>query len=80
MYTHPDWVRCGIGTRLLDLGEQAARAAGFKRIELGSTIPGEPFYLSRGYNELTRETFSAANGAENTVIKMSKSLEDEGHE
>jgi GNAT superfamily N-acetyltransferase len=75
MYTHPDWVRCGIGTRLLDLGEQAARAAGFKRIELGSTIPGEPFYLARGYNELTRETFDGANGAENTVIKMSKSLE-----
>jgi GNAT superfamily N-acetyltransferase len=76
MYTHPAWVRCGIGTLLLNLGEQAARAAGFKTIELGSTIPGEPFYLAQGYIELSRQTFGAANGAENVVIKMGKSLKD----
>jgi GNAT superfamily N-acetyltransferase len=76
MYTHPEWVRCGIGTLLLDLGEQAARAAGFKTIELGSTIPGEPFYLAQGYIELSRQTIGAANGAENVVIKMAKSLKD----
>jgi GNAT superfamily N-acetyltransferase len=35
MYTHPDWTRKGIGTLLLDLGEAAARNAGFKTIELG---------------------------------------------
>ena len=38
MYTHPDWTRRGIGTLLLQKGEQAAREAGFKEIELGSTI------------------------------------------
>jgi RimJ/RimL family protein N-acetyltransferase len=76
MYTHPDWIRCGIGTLLLGLGERAARAAGFKTIELGATIPGEPFYLTQGYKEIGRETFAAANGAENVVIKMSKSLTD----
>jgi GNAT superfamily N-acetyltransferase len=31
MYTHPDWIRLGIGTLLLELGEGAARNAGFKR-------------------------------------------------
>lgn len=74
MYTHPDWIRCGIGTLLLDLGEQAARAAGFRSMELGSTIPGEPFYVAQGYTELSRETLVAANGAESVVIKMGKSL------
>jgi GNAT superfamily N-acetyltransferase len=49
MYTHPDWARRGIGTLLLDLGEAAARAAGFSKIELGSTIAGHPLYLARGY-------------------------------
>ena len=74
MYTHPDWTRLGIGTLLLDLGESAAREAGFKTIELGSTVPGEPFYIARGYAEVSRETNIAANGAKNVVIKMIKAL------
>ena len=74
MYTHPSWIRSGIGSRLLELGENAAREAGFATIELGSTIPGEPFYLARGYRELSRETHVGANGADNVVIKMTKDL------
>ena len=74
MYTHPDWVRRGIGTLLLDLGEQAARDAGFKSIELGSTVPGLPLYRARGYEEIERYTNVAANGVENTVIRMRKTL------
>ena len=74
MYTHPAWVRCGIGTLLLELGEGAARNAGFRRIELGSTIPGEPLYLARGYKEVSRKTSIGANGADSVVIKMEKTL------
>ena len=74
MYTHPDWTRRGIGTLLLELGEDAASKAGFKTIELGSTVPGEPLYLARGYVEVERRVETAANGSENTVIKMVKPL------
>ena len=74
MYTHPSWVRRGIGSLLLDLGEDAAREAGFRTIELGATIPGEPFYIARGYREISRESQVGANGAESVVIRMSKSL------
>lgn len=74
MYTHPSWIRQGIGSLLLELGENAARDAGFRTIELGSTIPGEPLYLARGYREVTRDTQIAANGARNTVITMRKGL------
>jgi len=74
MYTHPDWTRQGIGSLLLDLGEDAARAAGYKTIELGSTIPGEPLYLARGYREISRETLTAKNGAASVVIRMVKTL------
>ena len=74
MYTHPEWTRCGIGSLLLALGEQSARDAGFKTIELGSTIPGEPLYIAKGFVEISREVFAAANGADNTVIKMRKKL------
>jgi len=74
MYTHPDWIRCGVGTYLLEAGEQAARDYGFKTIELGSTIPGEPLYLARGYKEIERVVSIGANGEDNTIIKMSKAL------
>ncbi|GJL91994.1 MAG: acetyltransferase [Hyphococcus sp.] len=74
MYTHPDWTRQGIGTLLLDLGEDAARKAGFKTIELGATLPGEPLYRARGYVEISREVQTAANGSVNTIILMRKPL------
>jgi GNAT superfamily N-acetyltransferase len=74
MYTHPAWIRRGIGTLLLELGEAAARDAGFKRIELGATLAGEPLYVARGYREISRQTQVAANGANNVVITMAKPL------
>jgi len=74
MYTHPDWIRKGIGKLLMKLGEDAAREAGFKAIELGATTAGEPLYLAQGYKEVERETSISANGAENVVIRMLKDL------
>ena len=74
MYTHPDWTRRGIGSLLLELGENAARKAGFKAIELGSTVPGEPLYQARGYVEFDREEHVDDNGVVNTVIHMRKAL------
>lgn len=74
MYTHPQWIRKGIGTLLLEISEQAARDAGFKTIQLGATVPGEPLYRARGYREIERYTSPTANGSINTVIKMEKPL------
>lgn len=74
MYTHPSWTRRGIGTYLLDLGENAARNAGFRTIELGSTVPGEPLYRARGYVEVSRENHIGANGSKSIIIKMVKDL------
>ena len=74
MYTHPDWTRKGLGTLLLDLGENEAREAGFKTIELGSTVPGKPLYDARGYVAYFTETRDSANGETNTIIHMRKTL------
>ena len=49
MYTHPDHVKRGIGRMVLDAGEDAARAAGFKALEMAATMAGKPFYLRCGY-------------------------------
>lgn len=74
MYTHPDWTRKGIGSLLIELGENAARAAGFKRIALGSTVSGEPLYLAKGFKEISREVLKGANGSDNLVVTMEKPL------
>lgn len=74
MYTHPQWTRQGIGSLLIELGEDAARAAGFKRIALGATVAGEPLYLAKGFREVSRETFKGENGSDNVVITMEKPL------
>ena len=74
MYTHPQWTRRGIGSLLIQLGEDAARKAGFRRMELGATVAGEALYLARGYREVSREIHCGANGADSVVIKMEKLL------
>lgn len=74
MYTRPGWTRRGVGSMLLALGEAAARAEGFRTIELGATIPGEPLYKARGYVEFGRDETSTADGVRKVVIRMRKTL------
>ena len=84
MYTHPGWVRKGIGSLLLELGEGAARAAGFSRIELGATLAGVPLYLARGYREVRRTMTDSQETSfvdrdrlpevADTIVLMEKSL------
>lgn len=49
MYTDPDFVRRGVGRMILELCENAARAAGFARVELMGTAAGVPLYEAAGY-------------------------------
>ena len=49
MYTHPDFTHQGVGRLILQRSEQAAKAAGFKALEMAATLAGEPFYARCGY-------------------------------
>ncbi len=49
MYTHPDHVRRGIGRMIIDAAEDAAKAEGFKALEMAATLAGRDFYLRCGY-------------------------------
>ena len=49
MYTHPEYTRRGIGSMILEAGEQAARDAGFKELEMAATMSGKPLYTRAGY-------------------------------
>jgi GNAT superfamily N-acetyltransferase len=71
-FVHPDYARRGIGTRLLEASEQAARDAGFTRFEMGATLTGVPLYRARGYRELERVEVPLKNGETLGVVRMVK--------
>jgi len=52
-FIHPNWARKGIGRRIIQACEEAAKADGFIRMELVATMPGEPLYAAMGY-EITK--------------------------
>lgn len=54
MYTHPSFVRLGVGRLILDHCEAAAAREGFRRLELVATLSGEPLYRAQGFEELER--------------------------
>ena len=74
MYTDPDFTRRGIGSLILSLGEDAARNAGFKRVELMGTAAGVPLYRSRGYVPSAELQFSRIGDVEIPLLRMEKSL------
>ena len=73
-FVHPDWVRRGIGTMLLDACERAAMAEGFRRFEMGATLSGVPLYRARGYISLENMGVPLANGESLPIVRMEKRL------
>lgn len=71
-FVHPEWARRGIGTRLLELCENAARAAGFSRFEMGATLTGVPLYRRHGYAEIEHFALPLANGESLPIVRMGK--------
>ena len=61
MYTHPDHTRKGIGKLVIETAEAAARAEGFREIEMAATMAGKPFYTRCGYT--VESEWEDTNGA-----------------
>ena len=74
MYTHPDWVRKGVGRIILNLCETAARKQGFHRFELAATLSGQPLYQAAGYNPLSFFTAKTSKNIDVPLVKMTKSI------
>ena len=73
IFVHPEWARRGLGTLLLETCENAAKAAGFTRFEMGSTLTGVPLYKLRGYRVIEPIAVPLRNGESLPVIRMAKS-------
>jgi len=68
----PDWARRGLGTLLLEACESAARAAGFRRFELGATLTGVHLYEKRGYEAVDRVEVPLPGGQTVPVVRIVK--------
>ena len=74
MYTNPAYARRGVGRLILSLCEAAAAAEGFTRLELMSTLSGEPLYTAYGFRPLERLEDSAG-GVPVPLLRMEKLVE-----
>lgn len=74
MYTHPAHINRGIGRMIINAGEAAARAHGFKEIELAASAAGKPFYLRCGY-EIEYEWLDERDAEPVPLARMVKPLD-----
>ncbi len=73
MYTHPNYTRRGIGRLIISLCEKAAKADGFTRLELVSTLSGEPLYRACGF-EIYERIMDDRGGTGVALLRMRKLL------
>src|SRR5579864_8007615 len=71
-FIHPNWARQGVGSRLLQACEEAARAAGFTRYEMGATLTGAKLFGAKGYAPVKPISIPLNNGETLPVIHMEK--------
>jgi GNAT superfamily N-acetyltransferase len=74
MYTHPNFVRRGIGRLVLTLCEQAAAAEGFTRVELMATVAGEPLYAACRYGVIERVDVPTSVGITVPCARMGRDI------
>jgi predicted N-acetyltransferase YhbS len=66
--------RRGLGTMLMRRSEQDAREAGFARLELMATLPGEPLYRALGFEECERCEIALPGGVRVPLVRMRRAL------
>src|SRR2546429_8986002 len=71
-FIHPAWARHGVGGKILEACEDAARAAGFTRYEMGATLTGAKLFGVKGYVAVQRISIPLVNGEFLPVIHMEK--------
>jgi GNAT superfamily N-acetyltransferase len=74
MYTSPRYARRGVGRLILSLCEAAAAAEEFTRLELMSTLAGEPLYTAYGFRPIERLT-DDTGGVPVPLVRMQKPVD-----
>jgi GNAT superfamily N-acetyltransferase len=73
-FVHPAHARQGVGRRILAACEDAAKAYGFRRLELMATLPGLKLYRACGYVGDERVALEIGDGVSIEFVPMRKEL------
>jgi GNAT superfamily N-acetyltransferase len=74
MFVRPDWIRRGLGRRILEACEDAARAEGFRQLMLMSTLPGLGLYQAYGFRSLEEVDITLPDGVRLPCVSMDKPI------
>src|SRR4029077_13137975 len=75
MFVRADWTRRGLGRRILEECETAARRAGFRQLVLGAPLPGVPLYLAYGFKPLEEFEVTMPDGVTLACVSMEKAID-----
>jgi GNAT superfamily N-acetyltransferase len=75
MFVRPDWTRRGLGRAILDACHDAARSEGFRRLDLGATLPGVALYRAFGFREVERIVVTMPDGVTIDAVIMERSID-----
>lgn len=75
MFVRADWTRRGLGRRILEECEAAARREGFRQLALVATMPGVPLYLAYGFQSLEASDVVMPDGVAIPCVAMEKSID-----
>ncbi len=73
-FVRPDYARHGIGSIILRACEDAARASGFRRMEMGATWSGVAFYEAKGYARMEELEVPLGGGEALPIVRMGKKV------
>jgi GNAT superfamily N-acetyltransferase len=74
MFTRSDWTRRGLGRRILESCEEAARREGFRKLALGATLSGLPLYLAYGFEPVEEFEVLMPDGVVIPCVAMEKPI------
>lgn len=77
-FVHPDHARRGIASAIYDACVAAARAAGFRSLELMATLPGEPLYRTFGFHPVEQVESVLPDGVPIRFVRMARDIDADG--
>ena len=73
-FVDPAWARRGLGRALYETCSSSATRAGFRALELMSTMPGEPLYTALGFHVVERVTQTLPGGVDVELALMRRTI------
>ena len=74
MFVRAEWTRRGLGRRIVDACESAARQEGYRRLTLLATLPGVPLYQACGFEPIETVEVALVDGVTLACVAMEKSI------